>query len=116
MDETPEELEQIRREAGQIDVNRYRRRRQAFYAVLLGALAAGVVWVVFEAVDKRRNPCERVRNHYCQTKPDPLSCAAYEGVFKESTADSSETLRRNVRHHCQRKIERLKSEQGIVIP
>lgn len=115
MDETPEELEQIRREAGQIDVNRYRRRRQAFYAVLLGAVAAGAVWLAFEMVDKRRNPCERVRDHYCKAAPDPLNCTAYEGIKKESEADVSEKMRRNIRHQCERKIERLKSEDGVVV-
>ena len=37
MDETPEELEQIRREADQIDVNHYKKRFRVLKAIALGA-------------------------------------------------------------------------------
>ena len=46
MDETPEELERIRREADAIDVHQYQKRFRALKAVGLGAAAAGVVWLV----------------------------------------------------------------------
>ena len=64
MDETPEELERIRREAEAIDVHRYQKRFRAMKAVGLGALAAGLVWLVLLMLDSRRNPCERVQAHY----------------------------------------------------
>ena len=46
MDETPEEMDQIRREADQIDVHQYKKRFRAMAAVGLGSLAAGAVWLV----------------------------------------------------------------------
>ena len=42
MDETPEELEQIRREAAEIDPYRYRRHRRWLISVLIFAAGAGV--------------------------------------------------------------------------
>lgn len=116
MDESPEELERIRQEAGEIDVYRYRRRRRGFYAVLLGAVMAGAVWLVMEMVDKRRNPCERVRNYYCRLDSGSLNCSTYEGIQKESEADGSEKMRRNIRHQCERKIARLEEEEGVKVP
>jgi hypothetical protein len=56
MDETPEQLEQIRREADQIDVNQYRKRFRALKAVALGAAGAGLVWLALIMLDSRRNP------------------------------------------------------------
>ena len=74
MDETPEELDQIRREADQIDVHQYKKRFRAMAAVGLGSLAAGAVWLVLVMVDSRRNPCERVRNHFCKQDPAGMQC------------------------------------------
>lgn len=116
MDETPEELEKIREEAEGIDVNRPRRRRRAFYAIALGALLATTVWVVFEAVDQRRNPCERVADYYCHRDPSSLNCTVYKGILKESQADSSIQMRRNIKHQCDRKIEHLKTDDKIEVP
>lgn len=114
MDETPEELAQMREEAEGIDVYRYQRRRRAIYAVLLGSALAGAVWLGLEMMDKRRNPCERVRDHLCRQDPRALACSTYEGILKESESDPSEAMRRNIRHQCERKIERL-AEDGETV-
>jgi hypothetical protein len=65
MDETPEELEQIRREAEDIDVHQYQKRFRALKAIGLGAALAGLVWLVMIMLDSRRNPCERLRDYVC---------------------------------------------------
>lgn len=116
MNETPEELEHMSAEAEDIDVNRYRRKRRAIYGLIVGALAASAVWAVLEMVDQRRNPCQRVHDHYCQRDPGSLNCTTYKGILKESEADGSIAMRRNIKHQCERKIERLKSDDGINVP
>lgn len=116
MDETPEELEQIRLEAEGMNVTRYRTKRRAIYAVLLGAVMATTVWVVFEAVDQRRNPCERVHDYYCKRDPASLNCTVYKGILKESQGDVSVQMRRNIKHQCDRKIEHLKTDDQIDVP
>lgn len=115
MDETPEELEAIKREAAAIDPYRYRKRQRAMAAVALGALGAGAVWVVLELTDRARNPCERLRNHFCQVTPGGPNCSAYEGLLKESTEDESPKMRSNIRSQCERKIERMKEEDGVKV-
>jgi hypothetical protein len=115
MDETPEELEQIRREADQIDVYRYRKRFRALAAVGLGSLAAGVVWVVLIMVDSRKNPCEKVRNYYCRKDPAGMQCKSYEGILDESLHDDNPRMRANIRAQCQSKIDRVKEDEGIDI-
>ena len=113
MDETPEELEQIRREAEQIDVYRYRKRFRALAAVGLGSLAAGVVWVVLIMIDSRKNPCEKVRNYFCHKEPAGMQCKTYEGILDESEHDETKAMRASIKAQCDSKIERMKDEDGI---
>jgi hypothetical protein len=113
MDETPEELEQIRREADQIDVYRYRKRFRALRAVALGAAMAGLTWLVLAMVDGRRNPCERVKDHFCKQDPNGLQCKSYTGILDESLTDESKQMRANIKAQCLSKIERLKEEDGV---
>lgn len=115
MDETPEEMEQIRREAGEIDVYRYRRRFRALAAIGLGAFMAGLVALIMWMVDSRKNPCERVRNHYCRQDANGLQCKSYTGILDESLHDESAQMRANIKAQCQQKIERLKEEDGIEV-
>jgi hypothetical protein len=115
MDETPEELEQIRREAEAIDVHRYRKRFRAMGAIALGAALAGLVWLVLFMVDAKRNPCERVRDHYCKQDPASLACKSYTGIFDESLHDESAEMRANIKAQCLTKIERLKEDDGITV-
>jgi hypothetical protein len=116
MDETPEELEQIRREADSIDPYRYRNRRRIFGAIVMGAVLAGVVFVIFEAIDVARNPCERVRDHYCKQDAKSLNCTTYTGVFEESVEDTSPMARSSIRHQCETHIKRLKLDENIEVP
>jgi hypothetical protein len=115
MDETPEELEQIRREAEQIDVHQYKKRFRALAAVGLGSLAAGAVWLVLIMLDSRRNPCERVRNYFCGKDPAGMQCRTYEGILDESLHDDTPAMRANIKAQCQSKIDRLKEEEGITV-
>ncbi|HVY37172.1 MAG TPA: hypothetical protein VHM31_04535 [Polyangia bacterium] len=115
MDETPEQMEQIRREADQIDVYRYKKRFRAMAAVGLGSLAAGVVWVVLIMVDSRKNPCEKVRNYFCHKDPAGMQCKSYEGILDESVHDDTPAMRSNIRAQCQSKIDRLKEDDGIEV-
>jgi hypothetical protein len=115
MDETPEELEQIKREADAIDPYQYRKRRRLMAAVGLGALGAGLVWAVLELHDRARNPCQRVRDHYCTTTPGGPNCGAYEAILKESVEDESPKMRSTIREQCERKIARLRDEEHVKI-
>ncbi len=114
MDETPEELEQIRREAEQIDIHHYRRRFRILKAILLGAALAGLTWLGMILVDSRRNPCQRVRDYLCKTEPAGPQCRSYDVVLHESEEEGP-TMRANIRAQCQSKIESLREEQGIQI-
>ena len=89
MDETPEEMEEIRREADRIDVYRYRKRFRLLGAIALGAAMAGLTWLVMAMVDGRRNPCERVKDHFCKQDPAGLQCKSYTGILDESLTDES---------------------------
>ena len=109
MDETPEELEQIRREADAIDVHRYRKRFRFLAAIGLGALMAGLVWLVLVMVDSKRDPCERVRAHFCAQDPQGLPCKSYTNILD----GESNEMRANIKAQCQSKIERLKEEDKI---
>ena len=109
MDETPEELEQIRREADAIDVYRYRKRFRFLAAIGLGALMAGLVWLVLVMVDSKRDPCERVRAHFCAQDPQGLQCKSYTNILD----GESNEMRANIKAQCQSKIERLKEEDKI---
>ena len=115
MDETPEELEQIRREAAQIDVYRYRKRFRLMGAVGLGALMAGLVWVGLIMNDSRKNPCQRVRDHFCAQDAASLQCKSYTSILDESLHDDNAEMRANVKAQCQTKIDRLKEEDGIEV-
>ena len=115
MDETPEELEQIRREAAEIDPYRYRRHRRWLITLLIFAAGAGVCWLALAMASAGRNPCERVRDHYCHHAVDPGKCASYEGVSRESVQDQSPAMRSTIRDQCLTKINRLKEEDGIVV-
>jgi hypothetical protein len=114
MDETPEELEQIRREAEQIDVHQYRRRFRTLKAILLGAALAGLTWLGMILVDSQRNPCQRVRNYFCKTDPTGPQCRSYDVVLRESEEEGP-TMRANIRAQCQSKIDSLREEQGIQV-
>jgi hypothetical protein len=113
MDETPEELEQIRREAEAIDPYQYRKKRRLLGAVALGALGAGVVWVALTLHDKARNPCLRLRDHFCNATPGGPNCGTYDSLFHESVEDESPKMRSTIRDQCDRKIQRLKDDDGI---
>ena len=116
MDETPEEMEQIRREAAAIDVHRYQKRFRAMKAVGLGAAGAGLVWLVLIMFDSRRNPCERVRDHFCRAQGSASTdCRMYAGIQKESVDEPSPKMRQTIRAQCQTKIERLKDEDGVTV-
>jgi hypothetical protein len=116
MDETREELEQLRQEAARIDVYKYRKRMRALAAVLTGALLAGVVWVALEAKDRARNPCLRVHDYLCSKGESSPACLAYAPVLDESINDPSAEIRSRIRAQCERKIERLKEEEGVTVP
>src|SRR5687768_18566132 len=115
MDETPEELEQIRREAAQIDPYQYRKRRRLMFAFLLGTAGAGLIWGILELKDRARNPCERLRDHFCQLTPGGVNCTAYQGLMKESVEDESAKMRSTIREQCVRKIDRLAADDGVKV-
>ena len=115
MDETPEELQQIRAEADAIDVHQYQRRFRALKAIGIGAAGAGLVWLILIMLDSRRNPCERVRDHLCRQGKDSIECRMYDGIMKESVEEASQAMRQSIRAQCQKKIERLKDEDGITV-
>ena len=115
MDETPEELEQIRREADQIDVNHYKKRFRVLKAIGLGALLAGAVDLTYFMVIARRNPCERVRDHFCKQDPKGMQCQTYAGILDESLHDESSAMRANIKAQCQSKIDRMKEDEGVQI-
>jgi hypothetical protein len=112
MDESPEELEQIRREADEIDIHQYRKRFRVLKAIGLGAVLAGLTWLVLIMVDSRRNPCQRVRDYLCKADAAGPPCRSYEVVLRESV-DEGPTMRANIRAQCQSKIDSLLEDQGI---
>jgi hypothetical protein len=115
MDETPEELEQIRREAAAIDPHKYRRRYRVLMTLVALAFCTGVAWVAIRMAVASRNPCQRVRDYYCRKAPDPAKCNSYQGVYKESVEDESPKMRGMIRDQCVTKINRLKDEDGITV-
>jgi hypothetical protein len=116
MDETPEELEQIRREAEQIDPYRYRRRNRTLAAIGLGALGAGLVFVVLEAVDSARNPCDRMREYLCKADAKSEDCQSYIGIARDSKEEDSKMARQAILHQCETRIRLLKRDEGIKVP
>jgi hypothetical protein len=115
MDETPEELEQIRREAEAIDPHKYRRRYRALMTLVAAAFCTAVVWVALRMAEAGRNPCERVRDYYCRKAPEQTKCDSYQVIFKESVQDESPKMRGVIRDQCLTKINRLKDEDGIAV-
>ena len=115
MDETPEELEQIRREDHAIDVHQYRKRFRFLGALALGAAMAGLVALIMWMVDAKRNPCERVRDHFCKQDPAGIACKIYNGILDESLHDESSQMRANIKAQCLSKIERLKEDDNITV-
>jgi len=115
MDESPEELDEIRREAAEIDPYRYRRLRRRMITALVFAAGAGVCWLAVTMALASRNPCERVRDHFCRHSPDPARCASYQSIFHESEQDPSPAMRSMIRDQCLTKINRLKEEDGIAV-
>jgi hypothetical protein len=113
MDETPEEMEQIRRDADKIDVNQYKKRFRLLKAIALGALAAGAVELTYVMVVSRRNPCERVRDHFCKHEPAGIQCKTYAEILDESLHDDSPAMRANIKGQCESKIDHLKEDDGI---
>jgi hypothetical protein len=116
MDETPQELEQIRREAETIDPNKYRRRYRTIMMLVAVAFCVSVVWVAIRMAVASRNPCERVRDYFCRKAPvDAAKCNSYQVIYKESMEDSSSRMRGVIRDQCLTKINRLKEEDGITV-
>ena len=115
MDETPEELAQIRREAETIDPHKYRRRYRMIMAVLALAFCTAVTWVAIHMAVASRNPCERVRDYFCRKVLDVGRCNSYQGVYKESVEDQNPKMRGVIRDQCLTKIDRMKEEDGITV-
>ena len=115
MDETEEELEQIRREAEAIDPHKYRRRYRALMTLVALAFCAGAAWVAIRMAVAGRNPCERVRDYYCRKAADRAKCDSYQVIYKESVEDESAKMRGVIRDQCLTKINRLKDEDGITV-
>jgi hypothetical protein len=116
MDETAEELEQIRREADTIDPHKYRRRYRRLMALVAVVFCAAVVWVAIRMAVASRNPCERVRDYFCHKAPlDVAKCNAYQVIFKESVEDTNDRMRGVIRDQCLTKINRLQEEDGITV-
>jgi len=111
MDETPEELEQIRREAEQIDVHHYRKRFRFLAAIALGAAMAGLVGLIMWMLDSKRDPCDRLRAHFCAQAPQGLPCRSYTGILD----GESNEMRANIKAQCLSKIERLQEDDGIKV-
>lgn len=115
MDETPEELAQIRREAADIDPLKYRKRYRLIMTVLVLAFCSAAVWVAVHMAVASRNPCERVRDYFCKKALDVTKCNSYQGIYKESAEDQSPTMRGVIRDQCLTKINRMKEEDGITV-
>jgi hypothetical protein len=116
MDETPEELEEIRREADAIDPHKYRRRYRRLMVLVAAVFCTAVVWVAIRMAVASRNPCERLRDQLCRKAPiDVAKCNTYQVIFKESVEDSSSRMRGVIRDQCVTKINRLQEEEGITV-
>jgi hypothetical protein len=114
MDETPEELEEIRRQAESIDPNKYHRRYRRVMTVLAAVFCTVVVWVAIRMAVASRNPCERVRDYFCRKAPQD-KCESYQVIYDESVKDPSPRMRSVIRDQCLTKINRLREEDGITV-
>jgi hypothetical protein len=108
--------EDLEKAAEGIDPYQYRKRRRALAAIAVGALGAGVVWVVLEAIDSARNPCQRVRDYACAREPGSIQCKSYEDLLQDSEHDPSAAVRGEIRHQCLTRITRLKEDEGVNVP
>jgi cytochrome c553 len=115
MDETPEELAEIKREAERIDPHKYRRRYRVLMTLVALAFCVAVAWVAITMAEAGRNPCERVRDYYCKQAGDAAKCDSYHAVYQESVKDESPKMRGVIRDQCVTKINRLKEEEGITV-
>jgi hypothetical protein len=113
MDESDEQWEQLQREAGAVDLYKYRRRFRWMKSIGLGAFLAGLTWLILVMLDSKRNPCERVRDYHCKKDPGGLQCTSYRDIVEESKHDSSAEMRSNILAQCEQKIERLKEEDHV---
>jgi hypothetical protein len=110
-----DEIESYRKKGDGIDIYKYRRRNRALAAVGIGALGAGIVYVVMTGVDQARNPCQRVRDYYCGQDAKSTACATYDSILHESVEDSSPAARGAIRYQCETRIKRLAADEGIKI-
>lgn len=115
MDETPEELEEIRKEAESIDPLKYRRRNRLLMTLVASVFFVAVGWLAISMAKQARNPCERVRDYFCEQTKQKEPCRIYDGVFKESVEDDSSKMRSMIRDQCLTKINRMQEEQGITL-
>jgi hypothetical protein len=116
MDQGHEDPDRFRAEPGEFDPERHRRRTRALAALAIGALAAGVVWVVRTAVDSARNPCQRVRDYACGREPGSARCQSYTDLLRDSIEEQSPAVRGEIRDQCVTRIKRLKKDDGIDVP
>ena len=98
-----------------VDIYKYRRRNRALAAVGIGALGAGIVYVVMTGFDQARNPCQRVRDYYCGQDAKSTACASYDSILQESVEDGSPAARSAIRYQCETRIKRLAADEGIKI-
>jgi hypothetical protein len=116
MDETEEELQQIRREAETIDPHKYRRRYRRLMALVAAIFCTAVIWVAVHMAVASRNPCERLRDYLCRKAPlDATKCNTYQVIFKESVEDQNARMRGVIRDQCLTKINRLRDEDGVTV-
>jgi hypothetical protein len=71
--------------------------------------------VVIFGVDQARNPCQRVRDHFCKLEAGSARCLSYESLLKDSMEESSGEMRGMIRAQCETKIKRLKEDEGITV-
>ncbi len=110
------ELARLHAEAAAIDPYKYQRRNRVMAAIGLGALGAGLVYVVIHAIDVARNPCERVRNYYCGRDAKSAQCASYDSLMRDSVDDESAMTRGGIRHQCELHINRLAVDENVIVP
>jgi hypothetical protein len=103
-------------DGGPDPIGRHNRRKRALAAIGLGALGAGLVWVVLEAVDSARNPCERVRDYTCRREPGSPRCQTFQDLLRDSVEDPSPQVRGEIRNQCLTRINRLKKDEGVEVP